>query len=99
MFAAAVVISGAGDPTYAAATKPVPLWVFHGAKDKTVPVARAHDMLAALKKAGGHPTYTEYPTAGHGNTPSQAHGERNLLLWMFAQRRGKPAVDVETMKS
>jgi predicted peptidase len=95
MFAAAVVISGAGDPARAALGKQVPTWVFHGAKDKTVPVARAHDMIAALKKSGGRPQYTEYPGAAHGDTPLKAHKEAELLPWMFAQRRGKPAVSTK----
>jgi predicted peptidase len=99
LFAAAVVISGAGDPAQIGATKHVPVWVFHGAKDKTVPVARGRDMVAALKKAGGHPIFTEFPTAGHGDTPTKAHEDPELLPWMFAQKRGKPAVDISAPKS
>ncbi len=78
-FAAAVVISGAGDPARIGVAKHMPLWVFHGEKDKIVPVARAHDMVAALEKAGGHPIYTEYPTAGHGDAAAKAHHEADLL--------------------
>ncbi len=99
LFAAAVVISGAVDPASIGVAKRVPVWVFHGAKDKTVPAARGHDMVEALKKAGGHPIFTEYPNAGHGDTPTKAHDEPDLLPWLFAQRRGKPMVDISAPKS
>jgi len=98
-FAAAVVISGAGDPARITVARHLPIWVFHGAKDKTVPVARGHDMVAALKKAGGHPIYTEFPAAGHGDAAAEAHRESDLLPWLFAQQRGKPPVDVSALKS
>jgi predicted peptidase len=99
LFAAAVVISGAGDPTRVAVARHVPIWVLHGAKDKTVPVARSHDMVAALKKSGGHPLYTEFPTAGHVDAAAKAHHEPDLLPWIFAQERGKPAVDISALES
>ena len=98
LVAAAVVKSGAGDPSRIAVAKPVPVWVFHGAKDETVPVARAHDMVAALKKAGGHVFYTEYASASHHDAATKAHHESELLPWIFAQRRGKPAVDPKSLK-
>ena len=56
-------------------------------------------MVAALKKAGGHPIFTEYPNAGHGDTPTKAHRESDLRRWLFAQERGKPPVDVSALKS
>jgi len=99
LFAAAVVISGAGDPAQIGVAKHVPVWVFHGAKDKTVPVARGRDMVSALKKAGGHPIYTEFPTAGHVDAAADAHREPELLPWIFAQQRGKPAVEISAPKS
>ncbi len=98
MVAAAVVKSGAGDPAHIGVAKPVPVWVFHGAKDETVPVARAQDMVAALKKAGGHVFYTEYAQANHHDAAIKAHHEAELLPWIFAQRRGKPVVDPKSLK-
>src|SRR5204863_5600111 len=41
------------------------LWIFHGEKDESVPVANSRQMVAAIKKAGGQVKYTEYPGAGH----------------------------------
>ena len=34
------------------------LWVFHGSKDTTIPIARMHEMIDALRHVGGKPTYT-----------------------------------------
>ena len=38
-FAAAVPICGGGDPRWAEQLKDLPIWVFHGAKDDTVPLS------------------------------------------------------------
>src|SRR5205823_10059822 len=64
-FAAIVPICGRGDPKQAEKLKDLPIWCFHGEADPTVPVARSRDMIEAVKKAGGHPKYTEYPGVKH----------------------------------
>ncbi|WP_345031042.1 alpha/beta hydrolase-fold protein [Ravibacter arvi] len=85
MFAAATPISGAGSPTLAKNSIHVPVWAFHGAKDRNVPVKGSRLMIEAMKSAGGTPLYTEYQDAAHDigekvkNTPS-------LLDWLFDQR-------------
>ena len=65
LFAAAVPICGGGDESAAEKIAKIPLWVFHGAKDKVVPVNRSRKMVEAVKKAGADPRYTEYPNGGH----------------------------------
>ncbi len=65
-FAAAVPIAGAGDPSKAAELKDLPIWAFHGSKDTTVPVTGSRDMIAAIRAAGGSPSYTEFSNQGHG---------------------------------
>jgi len=89
-FAAGVPVCGKGDTSQAAllVEHKVPVWVFHGAIDKVVPVAGSRDMVAALKKAGGKPHYTEYPDIGH-NSWEGAYTDPNLPKWLFGQRRGK----------
>ena len=64
-FAAAIPISGGGDPAYAFKLTDLPLWVFHGDADKTVPIECSYNMIKAIKEAGGHPIYTVYPNIGH----------------------------------
>ncbi len=85
-FAAAVPICGGADLSTAEKIKNVPVWVFHGDKDASVPVARSREMVEALKKAGGSPKYTEYPGVGH-NSWDKAYADPELMKWLFAQKR------------
>src|SRR5262245_26364635 len=50
-FAAAVPICGGGNPADARKLKDLPIWVFHGAKDPTVPLKSSEAMVQALKAA------------------------------------------------
>ncbi len=89
LFAAAVPMSGGGDPGTASLIKDIPLWVFHGAMDQTVPVQYSRDMVNAITAAGGSPMYTELPNGPHDiwgpiydDATLQQYG---LYDWMFAQ--------------
>lgn len=85
MFAAAVPICGGGEPKYGPKLVDVPIWAFHGARDKLAPVAHSRDMIAAIRKAGGHPKYTEYEYAGHGIWENVR--KEGIMEWMFAQHK------------
>jgi predicted peptidase len=85
-FAAAVPICSSGNPANAALLIHLPIWCFHGDADPLVPVQSARDMIAAIKKAGGDPKYTEYPGVGH-NSYVNAFKEPDLLPWLFSQKR------------
>ncbi len=85
-FAAAVPICGGGDVSAAPKIAKIPLWIFHGAKDKVVPVTNSRDMVEAVKKAGGHPRYTEYPDAGHDSWTA-TYKDPELYTWLFAQKK------------
>ena len=43
-------------------------------------------MVAALKKAGGKPKYTEYPGVGH-NSWDKAYRDPEFYKWLFGQKR------------
>ena len=43
-------------------------------------------MVAALKKAGGNPKYTEYEGVKH-NSWTKAYREPKLMEWLFGQGR------------
>ena len=43
-------------------------------------------MVAALKKAGGKPRYTEYPQEAHLSWVP-AYKDPELFQWLFAQKR------------
>jgi predicted peptidase len=87
LFAAAVACCGS--PTLEDATQSIatPLWNFHGDGDPSVPVTTSRDRIAGLRKAGGHPLYTEYAGVGH-NVWEWAYTEPALIKWMFSQTRG-----------
>jgi predicted peptidase len=85
-FAALVPICGGGEPIMARLLRPIPTWVFHGAKDAVVPLERSTIMVEAMKKAGGDVKFTIYPEAGHDSwTDSYANPE--LYEWLLQQKR------------
>jgi len=86
LFAAAVPVCGRGQPDLAKKIVHLPIWIFHGEKDSVVPTQHSRDMVAALKKAGGKPTYTEYAGVRH-NSWTPAYGDKKLWEWLFAQKR------------
>lgn len=86
LFAAGVVLCGPAVHQAVARTPQIPVWVFHGAKDDVVLVGDARNMVEGLRKAGGHPRYTEYANLGHLVGPA-AFNETELLPWLFRQKR------------
>ncbi|MGO8751511.1 MAG: prolyl oligopeptidase family serine peptidase [Thermoguttaceae bacterium] len=85
-FAAAVPICGGGDPRWAEQLKDLPIWVFHGAKDDTVPLSASEEMVHALESAGGNVQFTVYPNAGH-DCWTETYDNPRLYQWLLAQRR------------
>lgn len=86
MFAAAIPVCGGGNPALATKAIHVSIWAFHGKHDKNVPISGSRDMINAIKKAGGHPKYTEYPDKGH-NIWYEVSITPGLLDWLFAQKQ------------
>ena len=85
-FAAAVALCSDGFDDMIAPGAKVPVWIFQGTADVIVSIERARDWVAALRKAGGMPKYTEYPGVGH-NVWEKAFAEPNLVPWLAANRR------------
>lgn len=69
----------------ARALRGVPVWIFHGADDRTVPVDESRMMAAALRAEGADVRYTEYAGVGH-DAWTRAFGEADLWTWLFVQR-------------
>lgn len=86
MFAAAIVVCGAGDVRNVDRFKDVPLWIFHGEDDDAVPSDLSKVMVNALKSVGGRPKYTLYPEVGH-NSWDLAYNEEKLFSWLFKKKR------------
>jgi len=85
-FAAIAPICGGGDPKTAEKLKGLPIWVFHGAKDRAVPLKRSEDMVAALKKAGHEVKFTVYPDAGHDSWTA-TYDNPELYKWFLEHKR------------
>ena len=86
-FAAIAPICGGGNPATAKKLKDVPIWVFHGAKDNAVPLARSEQMVDALKKAGAKEVkFTVYPDAGHDSWTA-TYNNQELYQWFLAHKR------------
>jgi len=85
-FAAAVPVCGGWEPEDASLFKHVPIWAFHGARDKAVRPENSRDMVKALELTGGNVRYTEYPKEKHQSW-EKAWREPELFEWMFAQVR------------
>jgi predicted peptidase len=87
-FAAAIICCGGVSPDDGTGSSATPLWNFHGDADQVVPVSSARDRIAARRRAGGHPVYTEYAGVDHDNATKLAFTEPALPNWVFSQRRG-----------
>lgn len=64
----------------------VPLWVFQGDEDRTVPVTMVRDMMKQLRKLHANLRYTEYHKADH-DIWTRVFAEPELVPWLAAQRR------------
>jgi len=87
-FAAAVPICGGGDEQKAKDIGNIPIWAFHGAKDKLVKVSRSRNMVYALKENGIEIKYSEIKDVGH-NVWENAFNNAELYKWIFEQNKIK----------
>ncbi|MDB5296741.1 MAG: Alpha/beta hydrolase family protein [Phycisphaerales bacterium] len=86
-FAAVAPICGGGDPASADKIKHLPIWVFHGEKDPTVPIARSEAMVTALKATGAKDVqFTRYPDAGHDSW-TVTYDNPRLYAWFLSHSR------------
>jgi predicted peptidase len=86
-FAAGVICCGSISTENGTEAIETPVWAFQGEADKTVPVSLSRERIAARRKAGGHPLYTEYAGVDH-NCWEWAFTEPGLVKWLAGQRRG-----------
>ena len=81
-FAAIAPICGGGSQRDAERIKDIPTWVFHGARDKVVPISESNQMIKAIRAAGGAPKFTIYPQAGHASWTA-TYKNPNLYQWLL----------------
>ena len=92
LFAAMVPVCGGADPAQVAVLKDKPIWAFHAAADPVVPAVFTGNAIAAVRRAGGQPRYTEYdtstyffPVAHFSWVPAYQNAE--MRAWLFQQAR------------
>lgn len=68
------------------ALKTVPVWVFHGAQDPTVPIAESERLVAALQGCGGDVRFTAYPDSGHDSW-TETYDNPDLYAWFLEHTR------------
>jgi len=64
----------------------VPVWTFHGAKDKIVPIEVTRLIVESMKKGSGSVKFTVYPDAGH-DAWTRTYENPEVWKWLLSQRR------------
>ncbi|MDN5201135.1 prolyl oligopeptidase family serine peptidase [Fulvivirgaceae bacterium BMA10] len=85
-FAAIAPICGGGNPKLAKKIKDLPIWVFHGAKDRIVPMSASEEMVKALKEHDSDVQFTIYPEAGHDSW-TETYNNPKLYEWFLQHKR------------
>lgn len=87
VFAAALPICGGGDTTLCRRyARRLPLWVFHGDADKSVPVELSRQLVTKLQSLNADVQYTEYQGVGH-NSWDNAFADPTLIPWMMEKKK------------
>jgi predicted peptidase len=90
IWAGAIVMSAYDTFSDVPAIVEVPLWVFQGDEDQSVPVTMVRSMIAQLRKAHANLRYTEYHKSDH-EVWNKAFAEADLVPWLSSQQRKQPA--------
>ncbi|MGB5820808.1 MAG: PHB depolymerase family esterase [Saonia sp.] len=86
-FAAMAVVCGMSPVPYAAwIDKKMPIWVFHGEEDKSIPISESEEMVNRLRAMGYDVQFTRYKGVGH-NSWVKAYGTEELYEWFMKQER------------
>jgi predicted peptidase len=89
-WAGAIIVAAYDNFTNTNAISRVPLWVFQGDQDQTVPVTMVHEMMKQLKKIDANLRYTEYRKADHAIW-DRAFAEPQLIPWLASLKRAAPS--------
>ena len=66
----------------------LPVWAFHGTKDRSVPIKETEILISLLREAGSTQVrFTSYPGAGHVEAWQKAYNNPKLWDWLFAKHR------------
>ena len=86
-FAAMAVVCGMTPLPYANwINKDLPIWVFHGDQDKSIPISESVNMVDKLRAMGYNVKFTIYEGVGH-NSWENAYTNEELYSWFAKQRK------------
>ena len=88
-FAAIAPVCGGGSRSDARRIARIPTWVFHGAKDETVPLSASAEMVEAIARFDGSPRFTVYPDAKHDSW-TETYDNPELYRWLLSHTRKPP---------
>ncbi len=96
VFAAGIPICGGGNSYNGEAFKDIPIRIFHGTDDPTVPFALSQNMYNSIIGAGGEKVkFIELPGVKH-NAWDYAYTDRDTYCWMLAQNKAtNPSCEYE----
>ncbi len=83
------ILSGGGVPRFPAALAKVPIWAFHGERDRVVLADESQKLVDALRAANGTPRYTRLPSGEHWIW-TDVYRWDGLYRWLL-----DPTLDVE----
>lgn len=85
-FAAIMPICGTGICWCAGNLKNVPVWVFHGDKDTTVPIGESYTMVERLSACGGDVRLTIYEGYGHDSW-TDTYCRDDVYEWLLSHTK------------
>jgi len=87
-FAAIAPICGGGSRHSARsiAEAKLPVWVFHGAEDPTVPIEESQRMVDMIQRFGSEAKFTIYPEAQHDSW-TETYDDPELYDWLLSHQR------------
>lgn len=88
IFAAAIPICGAVEPSRLTGIEGVSFRIFHGDADPDVPVRCSREAYKALKEAGVKVEYIEFPGCTHGSW-NPAFCRDDFMEWLFKQKKSR----------
>ncbi len=86
-FAAIAPICGGGARPMAFGLADMPIWAFHGAKDRVVPMEESEQMVKLINSRGGNAKLTVYPEASHDSW-TETYDNPEFYDWLLEHRKG-----------
>jgi predicted peptidase len=65
----------------------IPISIYQGDADETVPVDQARRFVEARKKAGAMPRYVELPGTDHTASAQKGYADSEMIAWLLLQHR------------